>query len=382
MSVAETEPAVFNTTRLEPETRVGHYELIDHLATTGMSVVYAARSLVNEEAVALKLPFNPEGAQKLREEISIHTQFSDHPSIVTIDGCGVWHEQPFLATRLQEGGTLNDDIEAGQTSSSGWISGVLAELEAKILQDDRDCGTDLEEVYNAVNALYKEGLVNIITTNTSAIDAEEVVGAVTDAAKELGHDMLPGSPVAAATAKLLLEKEAARATTAEAPDYDTVISRTAVLRGIALGVEVLNRAGVVHADVKAQNAAINRKGEGRLIDFGIAVPTRPHAESYVCGSIGNIPQEGYLGYLTAQNDAFALAVTGYRAYTGQAPFTIVPGNAEATFRHLTEDTVTPICDLNNNVPPGLGNVIMWGLAPDPVDRASTTHLRQAFELHC
>ncbi len=379
-------PELFDNTLLEPGTRVGHYELDEHMATTDMSVVYAARNVISEEPVAVKLPRDEDSADRLREEIVMHSRFTDNLYVVTIDGTGVFQDNPFLATRRQEGGTLDDDIRTAQATtrnSAGLIKALISQIDKGLIESDTaEARTlDYSEVRDAVRSLDGENLIRNITTDTDNLDAEAVVHVVADAAGEHGHAMSPDSPLALATARELLEQEALRDPTGEAPDYDTILRRTHVLRGVALGVEALNRMGVVHADVKTRNAAKNKMGDGRLLDLGIAAQSRMTTVSSPLGSFGSIPPEGYLGFLTLQTDPFGISATAYRAYTGKLPYMVFPNDASATYRYMLDHDPIHVCELNDRVPAGLGNAVMLGLAQDPCDRARTSELRQAFELH-
>lgn len=378
MSFAETEPNIFDPTLLEPETQVGHYQLMDHMATTDMSVVYGAISLVTKEPVALKLPRDVEHAQDLRDEIAVHAEFSDCPSIVTIDGCGVWREQPFLATRLQERGTLKDELQSAQNTSkstSDWLQEVIDELDHEIMCDDTMAVRDIDpqEMGDVVQALYREGLTNLIS-DTNNVNAGAVVEVVADAAHELGHDMSADSPLAKATAKELLKKEATRP-----PESDCIFRRANVLRGIANGLTVMHEAGVVHCDVKPNNAGINREGNGVLIDFGIASRVDSHYIGPVRGTFGGIPPEGYLGEITTGGDVFALAATAYIALTGHRPHPI-SDDAVQCYNLLRGHDPVSADSHNPNLSKDLSRIIMRGLSKEPSGRPTALDMRDAFVL--
>jgi serine/threonine protein kinase/tetratricopeptide (TPR) repeat protein len=93
------------------------YEIVRALGRGGMAVVYAARDLRLNRPVALKMiraeePVTPEQLIRFRAEAETVARLR-HPHIVQIFEVGSYHQQPYFALELMEGGSLAEAL-AGQ----------------------------------------------------------------------------------------------------------------------------------------------------------------------------------------------------------------------------------------------------------------------------
>jgi len=102
-------------TILPPGSRVAHYEILGLLGQGGMGVVYRARDLNLDRAVALKRPLkrfltNPKTRQRFLREAKVTSQLQ-HPNIITI--FEVFEEGGFdwLAMEHIEGEGLGDYLD-------------------------------------------------------------------------------------------------------------------------------------------------------------------------------------------------------------------------------------------------------------------------------
>ncbi|UUU42230.1 serine/threonine-protein kinase [Streptomyces sp. NBC_00162] len=156
---------------------------------------------------------------------------------------------------------------------------------------------------------------------------------------------------------------------------EDVVRRLAA--GLASALAEIDRAGLVHRDLKPDNVLLAEDGV-RVIDLGIARETEGEAEGdagltrtgLVVGSPAYMSPEQAEGKpLTPASDVFSLGSVLAMAATGRSPFA-----GPSTFQTLY-DVVHTEPDLSG-VPAGLLEVVAGCLAKDPAARPSPARLRE------
>lgn len=109
-----------------------------------------------------------------------------------------------------------------------------------------------------------------------------------------------------------------------------------IMAQIVSALKEVHRDGVIHCDVSPDNIFIRRDGSAVLIDFGAAKGAMSSESTEVFLKRGFAPPEQMKenGSIGPWTDIYALAVTIYRAYTGQMPPTAVN-------RQMDDRTVWP-----------------------------------------
>jgi CheY-like chemotaxis protein len=150
-----------------------------------------------------------------------------------------------------------------------------------------------------------------------------------------------------------------------------VASSIALARQFAEALAVAHSAGVIHRDVKPENALIDGDGVLKVMDFGIArlaeATTSRTQAGLIVGTPAYMAPEQLVGEeVDARADLYALGVVMYECLTGSAPFE-APSAVALIGKALTTEAQPPIAR-NPDVPPALSALVMRLLSKSPNDR--------------
>ncbi|HEY0815380.1 MAG TPA: PASTA domain-containing protein, partial [Pseudonocardia sp.] len=144
-----------------------------------------------------------------------------------------------------------------------------------------------------------------------------------------------------------------------------------VMADVCAALDFSHRHQIIHRDVKPANIMINRAGQVKVMDFGIA---RALGEGQnvtqtaaVIGTAQYLSPEQALGEaVDARSDVYAAGCVLYELLTGEPPFTGDSPVAVA-YQHVREDPKAP-STVNPAVPPQLDAVVLKALAKNPLNR--------------
>lgn len=164
-------------------------------------------------------------------------------------------------------------------------------------------------------------------------------------------------------------------------------------RQAALGLQHAHEMGMVHRDIKPHNLMVTPAGEVKILDFGLASFAQETVETDAAASdeheSGSRSQArltthgtvvGTPDYLppeqidaaqgaTIRSDIYSLGCTLYFLLAGRAPFE--GESVREKLRAHAETTPTPLDELRDDVPAGLGEVVRRMMAKDPHERYGT-----------
>ena len=146
-----------------------------------------------------------------------------------------------------------------------------------------------------------------------------------------------------------------------------------IVRQLAGVLQAADDISLLHRDVKPQNILLDKKGNAKLLDFGLAKDTEALVSmlSMTGQSIGTPPYmspEQHDGQkdIDIRSDLYSLGCTAYHMLTGKAPF---PGPTASAFaRQHCDDIPEPVYKINPECPLNLSQVIDRLLAKKPKNR--------------
>jgi serine/threonine-protein kinase len=147
----------------------------------------------------------------------------------------------------------------------------------------------------------------------------------------------------------------------------------ALMIQVARAIDYAHHSGVIHRDLKPGNILLDRKGNPRVTDFGLA--KRLHSDSGLTGSgqiLGTpsyMPPEqaaGHRGGVGPAADVYAIGATLYALATGRPPFQAA--SVMETIRQVIHDDPVPPRRLNPAVDRDLETICLKAMAKEAARR--------------
>lgn len=152
----------------------------------------------------------------------------------------------------------------------------------------------------------------------------------------------------------------------------------AITAGLLSALSAAHRSGVVHRDVKPDNAILAESGGThivKLLDFGISRSflsndDRVTASGMVLGTPFYMPPEQIYGEaLDERSDVFAVGCTFYELLTGRTPVLFVENEPPVKlFERLISENPPAPSEVRDSVPGLLDAIVLRALAKDRKDR--------------
>ncbi|WP_455206129.1 protein kinase domain-containing protein, partial [Kaarinaea lacus] len=148
-----------------------------------------------------------------------------------------------------------------------------------------------------------------------------------------------------------------------------------ILTQICNGMSAAQAVHVVHRDLKPGNILINKDGQVKIVDFGLAAAasradSRLTKTGILVGTPTYMAPEQVRGKtIDSRTDIYALGVIMYEIFTGAPPY-MGEESMGIMFQHV-EGNPTPPKDLNPNLPDAMQHIILKAMRVDPDKRYQT-----------
>ena len=149
-----------------------------------------------------------------------------------------------------------------------------------------------------------------------------------------------------------------------------------ILGSISRAVHFAHEKGILHRDVKPGNIMIDRSGQPRVMDFGLARNVQEHRQLTLSGVAIGTPSymspehaQGSKGQLDPRSDVYSLGAVLYEIITGMPPFT-GSNPMEVMLAVVQEEPLGPR-KIRPEIPKELEAVCLYAIRKEPERRYGT-----------
>ncbi len=154
--------------------------------------------------------------------------------------------------------------------------------------------------------------------------------------------------------------------------------RLELLAKVCEGVEHAHQKGVIHRDLKPGNILVDRSGQPKILDFGIAVASEGGDQAGVMSGdrrpTGTIPYmsieqaRGDLSEIDTRTDVYALGVIAYQLLSGELPYDLKNRTIADAIRIIARESPATLSNLDSTFRGDVDAIVAKALKRDKSER--------------
>ncbi|RDW17884.1 Stk1 family PASTA domain-containing Ser/Thr kinase [Oceanobacillus chungangensis] len=143
-----------------------------------------------------------------------------------------------------------------------------------------------------------------------------------------------------------------------------------IMRQLTSAIAHAHDNDIVHRDIKPQNILIDKFGQIKVTDFGIAVALSATSLTHTNSILGSVhylsPEQARGGLATKKSDIYSIGIVLFELLTGKIPFS-GQSPVSIALKHLQSNTPS-VRRFNQDIPQSVENIVLKATAKDPFHR--------------
>ena len=144
-----------------------------------------------------------------------------------------------------------------------------------------------------------------------------------------------------------------------------------VMEGVLAALIHSHKKGIIHRDIKPHNIMINKSGEVKVMDFGIArITDQANTMTITNDIVGSVhylsPEQASGSEITELSDVYSCGIVFYEMLTGKLPYD-GQNPVSVAVNHIQGGLIPPK-DIINDVPQEIENIVLKDTMRDPQKR--------------